>query len=90
VLVIGLGAGSALALLLVLANRAFYTVHDLRSLGLPVLGAISPAVPRERPVGAMVIFACGLGMLLTVYGGVLISGPQLVARLPALVMKVLA
>jgi polysaccharide chain length determinant protein (PEP-CTERM system associated) len=89
VLLAGLGAGGVLALLLVQLDRGFYTVHDLRKLGLPVLGAISSAKPVRR-AGAAVAFAAGLMLLLVAYGVVLAGGPTLMAKLPHLVARLIA
>jgi polysaccharide chain length determinant protein (PEP-CTERM system associated) len=87
VLVIGLGAGAVLLLLLVQLDRGFYTIHDLRALGLPVLGGISSAVPPPRRTGAAIVFAGGVGMLLLTFGAVLAGGPTLVARMPEVVAR---
>ena len=82
VLVVGLGAGAALAFLLVQFDRAFYTVQDLRRIGPAVLGAIS-APPRRRRVLGSLGFAGGLAMLLLAFGVVVVGGPLHVARILA-------
>lgn len=87
VLIAGLGAGVALIFLLVQLDRGFYTIHDLRALGLPVLGGVSSANPAERRTAAAIVFAGGLAMLLLAFGAVLAGGPQLVARMPALLAR---
>jgi polysaccharide chain length determinant protein (PEP-CTERM system associated) len=87
VLVIGLGAGAVLLFLLVQLDRGFYTIHDLRALGLPVLGSVSSAVPPPRRVGGAIVFAGGVGMLLLTFGAVLAGGPTLVARMPEVVAR---
>lgn len=89
VLAAGLGAGAVLALLLVQLDRGFYTVHDLRKLGLPVLGAISTARPVRR-AGAVAAFAAGILLLLVAYGVVLAGGPEMMAKLPNLVARLIA
>lgn len=89
VLFAGLGAGGVLVLLLVQLDRGFYTVHDLRKLGLPVLGAISSAKPARR-AGAAAAFAVGVVLLLLVYGVVLAGGPAMMAKLPNLVARLIA
>jgi polysaccharide chain length determinant protein (PEP-CTERM system associated) len=89
VLLAGLGAGGVLVLLLVQLDRGFYTVHDLRKLGLPVLGAISSAQPVRRLGGALA-FAAGIALLLAAYGAVLAGGPALMAKLPHLVARLIA
>jgi polysaccharide chain length determinant protein (PEP-CTERM system associated) len=89
VLFAGLGAGGMLALLLVQLDRGFYTVHDLRKLGLPVLGAISSARPVRR-AGAAVAFAAGLALLIAAYGVVVAGGPALMAKVPNLVARLIA
>jgi len=90
VLVIGIGAGGGLALLLVLLDRAFYTVHDLRALGLPVLGAVSSTAPPRPQVLAAVVFAVGFSALLGAYAALLAGGPAIVARVPELLARVIA
>lgn len=89
VLFAGLGAGGVLALLLVQLDRGFYTVHDLRKLGLPVLGAISSARPVRR-AGAAIVFASGLLLLIAAYGVVVAGGPALMAKVPNLVARLIA
>jgi polysaccharide chain length determinant protein (PEP-CTERM system associated) len=89
VLFAGLGAGGVLTLLLVQLDRGFYTVHDLRKLGLPVLGAISSARPVRR-AGAAVAFASGLLLLIVAYGVVIAGGPTLMAKVPNLVARLIA
>lgn len=80
VLVAGLGAGAALAFLLVQLDRTFYTVQDLRRIGPTVLGAISAPPPRGRMFGRL-CFAGGLAMLLLAFGVVVLGGPLHVARI---------
>jgi polysaccharide chain length determinant protein (PEP-CTERM system associated) len=89
VLIIGLGAGGALAFLLAQLDRGFYTVHDLRSLGLPVLGGVSAAV-QPRQTGAAMVFAGGVSMLILAYVAVLAGGPTLIKHMPVLVARLLA
>jgi polysaccharide chain length determinant protein (PEP-CTERM system associated) len=87
VLAAGLGAGAVLVFLLIQLDRGFYTIHDLRALGLPVLGGISSAIPRRRQAAGAVVFAGGVAMLLLTFGAVLAGGPTLVARMPELVAR---
>jgi polysaccharide chain length determinant protein (PEP-CTERM system associated) len=82
VLVIGLGAGAALAFLLVQFDRTFYTVQDLRRIGPAVLGAIS-APPRSGRMLGRLGFAGGLAMLLLAFGVVVVGGPLQVVRILA-------
>jgi len=82
VLVAGLGAGLALAFLLVQLDGTFYTVGELRKLGLPVLGAVSAPPPPPR-VMAGVAFACGVLLVFVAFGALLIDMPRIVARLVA-------
>jgi polysaccharide chain length determinant protein (PEP-CTERM system associated) len=90
VLVAGLGAGGALAVLLVLLDRSFATVHDLRRLGLPVLGSIT-SLRRPAPVVVpALVFATGVVLLLGAYGAVLVGGPELSAQLPRIAARILA
>ncbi|WP_431282810.1 XrtA system polysaccharide chain length determinant [Humitalea sp. 24SJ18S-53] len=80
VLVAGIGAGFAVALLLVRLDRTFYSVHDLRALGLPVLGAVS--APKSPPRVAQGFgFAGGVAMLFVGFGAVLAGVPGMLLRL---------
>ncbi len=91
VLVVGLGAGLALPLLLVLLDSSFYTPRDLRAIGLPVLGGISAADPAPRRIGAAVVFAGGFALLLLAYGTIMTGSATLIAaRLPGLVQRFIA
>ncbi|NKC30561.1 XrtA system polysaccharide chain length determinant [Falsiroseomonas selenitidurans] len=80
VLVLGLGAGVGLVLLMMQFDRRFYSVQDLRGIGLPVLGAIS-APPRRPRVLAGIGFASGLALLFVAFGAVLADAPRLIARM---------
>jgi polysaccharide chain length determinant protein (PEP-CTERM system associated) len=90
VLLGGLGAGALLAFLLLQLDRSFYTMHDLRKLGLPVIGSISSTAPRRSQVLPAAVFSFGLAVLLLTFGAVTTAGPALVARLPSLVARFLA
>lgn len=90
VLLVGIGAGAGLAFLFVLLDRSFYTVIDLRKLGLPVIGSISSAEPPRSQRFAALAFACGFGLLLTAYAAVTAGGPALIARIPNLVARFVA
>ncbi|HEV7268351.1 MAG TPA: XrtA system polysaccharide chain length determinant [Falsiroseomonas sp.] len=90
VLLGGLGAGVLLAFLLVQLDRSFYTLHDLRKLGLPVIGSISSTAPRRSQVLPAAAFSFGLAVLLLAFGAVTAAGPALIARLPSLVARFLA
>ena len=80
VLVAGIGAGVLAALALARLDGTFYAVHDLRALGLPVLGAISlPPGPGRR--GAALGFAACTGLLFVGYGAVLSGLPARLVRL---------
>ncbi len=76
VLLAGLGAGAAAAVLMGQLDQSFHTVRDLRQFGLPIAGAISllATVQRRRtmliqatPVAAAVLVLC------CVYGGLLVT-----------------
>lgn len=87
VLVGGIGAGVLLVFLLIQLDKSFYTVQDLRKLGLPVIGSISSTEPAKSKAGAMVAFAFSVGLLLIAYGAVTVAGQTLIARIPALVAR---
>jgi polysaccharide chain length determinant protein (PEP-CTERM system associated) len=82
VLAAGLGAGVALAGLFALLDSSFYTVNDLRKIGLPVLGAISSLRPR-RSIAGTAVFVCATGLLFVTYAAVLVDGPRIFARFMA-------
>ena len=61
-----------MAFLLVQLDSAFYTVQDLRAIGLPVMGGISlreEGPNRMRNLG-VAAFAVSFVMLVVVFGGV--------------------
>jgi polysaccharide chain length determinant protein (PEP-CTERM system associated) len=89
VLLVGLAAGMALALLMVQLDRGFYTLHDLRQLGLPVLGSVSATLAPVSENMPRVVFAGSLALLLMMYGAVLAGGGALMARLPSLVARIM-
>ncbi|WP_439596837.1 XrtA system polysaccharide chain length determinant [Falsiroseomonas sp.] len=80
VLVVGLGAGLGLVLLLMQFDRSFYTLADLRRIGLPVLGAVS-APPRRGALLSGIGFAGGLVLLFLAFGAVLADAPRIIARM---------
>jgi len=90
VLVVGIGAGLGLMLLLAQLDGGFYTIHDLRKIGLPVLGGISSAVPPRRGFAAVAAFVLGFVVLLAAFGGTILAGPSLAARLPGLLTRFIA
>ena len=76
VLLLGVGAGIAVALGLALLNTAYMTVRQLRDdIGLPVLGAISAIVDSRKKVSRIVdhsLFAvCGV-LIFFLYGGTML------------------
>ncbi len=80
VLAVGLGAGLALAILLVQLDGTFYTVHELRRIGLPVLGGISAPPPPRRLV-PNIAFAGAVALIFVAFGTVLMDMPRLLARI---------
>ncbi len=82
VLIAGIGAGLMVAILLVRLDGAFYSVHDLRGLGLPVLGGVSaPKAPRRlAPVFG---FAGAFTLLFAGFGAVLAGVPGMLFRMIA-------
>lgn len=79
VLLVGLGAGAAIALLIVSFDTTFYTLTDLRTLGLPVLGGFSSAEPRRHAL-SIAVFSCGLALLIVSCGAVVSGLPGHVWR----------
>lgn len=90
VLAAGIGAGAALILLLVTLDSGFYTIHDLRTVGLPVLGGISSATAPQHRVMAGVAFAAGFLVLLGAFGAFQVAGPRIAAKLPELLARLMA
>jgi polysaccharide chain length determinant protein (PEP-CTERM system associated) len=90
VLVAGIGAGGALALLLAQLDSSFYNLHDLRRIGLPVLGSVSTLLPPKRQTAAIAVFAGGFALLLVVFGGMLVGGDRIAARLPGLISEIVS
>lgn len=75
VLIAGLGAGAALAFLLVQMDQSFHSLEDLRTLGFPVVGGVSmlaASVPFGRRLVAVASFAMALAVPAVVYGGLMI------------------
>ena len=89
VLVVGLGAGGALMVFLGVMDRGFYSLHDLREIGLPVLGAVAEVNPVRR-LAPLVAFAGIALMLFGAFGAFLWRGPELVARGSTLVARLFA
>lgn len=72
VLAAGLAGGAGIAFLLIQLDSGFYTVQDLRGIGLPVMGGISlqdDGPHRLRTVG-VAAFAASVFLLVAVFGGV--------------------
>jgi uncharacterized protein involved in exopolysaccharide biosynthesis len=72
VLVAGLGAGFGVVLLHLQVDQAFYSIVDLRRMGLPVLGGIS-LHPMQRPIAnyaGRLSFVASCVLLLLAFGGV--------------------
>jgi len=74
VLFAGVAAGAVIVLLLSQMDRCFNTVDDLRDLGLPVLGGISIVRTRSiiRRLMVFMRFATALGVLVMIYGGLVL------------------
>ena len=74
VLFAGMAAGAVIVLLLSQMDRCFNTVDDLRDLGLPVLGGISIVRTRSiiRRLMVFMRFATAVGVLVMVYGGLVL------------------
>ena len=72
VLVAGLGAGLGLIFLLMHLDDSFFTVEDLRTLGLPVFGGISLIHPLGSGgrLAAGIPVVVGIVLLLAAFGGV--------------------
>jgi polysaccharide chain length determinant protein (PEP-CTERM system associated) len=76
VLVLGIGAGIAVALWVALLNTAYVTVRQLRDdIGFPVLGAISAIVDSRKRISKVIdhsLFAfCGM-LIFVLYGGTML------------------
>ncbi len=73
VLVLGLGGGAGLAFALGQLDRSFRSVDDLRTLGLPVLGALSLVGTRtmRRRMVSVLGFGVVVLLLVAVFGGLI-------------------
>lgn len=78
VLAAGLGAGVALAFLLVQIDGTFYSVTELRRLGLSVLGGISAPPVRAR-IMPTIAFGAAVALIFVAFGAMLTDMPRLVA-----------
>jgi polysaccharide chain length determinant protein (PEP-CTERM system associated) len=75
VLLAGLAAGAALAVLLVQMDQSFHSLEDLREMGFPVVGGVSmlaASVPFSRRLFAVASFSMALAVPAIVYGGLMI------------------
>ena len=75
VLAAALGAGAALAFLLVQMDQSFHSTEDLRELGFPVVGGVSmlaASVPFTRRLISIASFGVALAVPAVVYGGLMI------------------
>ena len=82
VLLAGIGAGLLVAFMLAWNDRSFYTLHELRAVGLPVLGSIS--APQAGPA-FLPRLAFGLGVVTLPLGYA-----AMLAGLPGQVVRLLA
>ncbi len=82
VLLAGVGAGIGLVFLSVQIDSSFFSVQDLRGIGLPVLGGVSLRERRKgrRRYSGLVGFAASIASLFMVFGG-FASYPLWLARL---------
>lgn len=80
VLVLGLGAGAGCAVLFAEIQGCFYTIEDLRRIGLPVIGGISQLHQAGRRFGPVLRVGVAVALLIIVFGGFVI-GPALLQRL---------
>ena len=73
ILVMGLAAGAACSVLLAEIEGCFYTVSDLRNIGLPVLGTISQLHVVGRRFKPFITFGIAVLMLIIVCGGFVVG-----------------
>jgi polysaccharide chain length determinant protein (PEP-CTERM system associated) len=73
VLLAGLGAGVALPVFMGQLDQSFATLEELRSIGVPVLGAISMfgTPPRREKIMSAVRFSVAVLLLFAVFAGIL-------------------
>lgn len=73
VLVVGIGAGIALPVFMGQLDRSFSSVEELRSLGVPVLGAISllDAPPKRERIMAALRFSAAVLLLFMTFAGIM-------------------
>jgi polysaccharide chain length determinant protein (PEP-CTERM system associated) len=82
VLLAAIAAGGALAVLLAQLDGSFYSVSELRKIGLPVLGVVSDAKPPHR-VARNAAFASCVLLLFAAFAGVVANGAGLLSRIVA-------
>ncbi len=73
ILIAGLAIGAVIPALLSQFDQSFWVLEDLRSIGLPVLGAVSlvSALPRRRQVMSSIRFGFAVLVLIALYGGLM-------------------
>ena len=73
VMLVGIGAGIALPVMMGQLDRSFATAEELRSLGLPVLGAISmlTMVPRRERIMNAIRFSAAVVLLFVTFAGIM-------------------
>ncbi len=79
VLVAGLAGGVGIVGALMMLDQSFHTIHDLRALGRPVIGAISLAAMPLSLASRLrhaAVFGSAVGLLAAVLGGVLLHYTQ--------------
>ena len=81
VLLAGLGGGAALAVAFSEWEGCFYSLNDLRAIGLPVVGGISQLAMATEPIAPMMYLAVTIAMLMLVYGGFLVGAVSLIRSL---------
>ena len=79
ILVMGIAAGAACVVLLAEIEGCFYTVSDLRNIGLPVLGSITQLHVAGQRLRPFVTFGIAVLMLIVVCGG-FVAGTTLLQR----------
>lgn len=79
VLVVGLGAGAGCAMLFAEIEGCFYSIEDLRRIGLPVIGGITQLHQTSRRFGPALRVGFAVALLIIVFSGFVV-GPTLLQR----------
>lgn len=89
-LAVGIAAGVLLAFVMIQFDVTFYTIRDLRKIGLPILGSVSGTRPgRNSRTGSIAAFSAACALLFVAFG-VALTGPEIAREAIGLVRQAVA